>query len=105
MKTDDNSSQKYQLYAYVCHAKDIKAKGVSGHLGNIVPLLHWMNRVKLKVDDVCSRILFRLWFYAAVWTTLQKEEGDGGKLEQGNRMRDTRRKRNIAQDTRCTCHV
>ena len=52
LKTDDNSSQKYQLYAYVCHAKDIKAKGVSGHLGNIVPLLHWMNRVKLKVDDV-----------------------------------------------------
>ena len=25
--------------------------------------------------------MFRLWFYAAVWTTLQKEEGNGGKLE------------------------
>ena len=31
--------------------------------------------------SLCSRILFRLWFYAAVWTTLQKEEGNGGKLE------------------------
>jgi len=49
---EDNSNQKYQLYCYMYRAKDIRAKGIRGNLGNYVPGLHWMNRVKLKVEDL-----------------------------------------------------
>ena len=45
-------TQKFQLYCQIVHAKDISERGTSGTLGRFTPFLHWMNRVKLKVDDL-----------------------------------------------------
>jgi hypothetical protein len=45
-------TQKFQLYCQIVHARDISSQGTSGTLGRYTPFLHWMNRVKLKVDDL-----------------------------------------------------
>jgi hypothetical protein len=46
-ESEDASTQKYQLYCQILHARDIETKGHVTMIGDYVPLLRWMNRVRL----------------------------------------------------------
>ena len=45
---DASSTQKYQLYCQILHARDVQTKGGMTMIGDYVPLLRWQNRVRLK---------------------------------------------------------
>ena len=58
---EGEDNQKYTLYCQIYHASGIRTKGLGGHIGNHLPGLHWMNRIKIKCGDhnVYSKYVYK----------------------------------------------